>query len=115
MLKALEGRTDDVMLLNRIAWILATSSDADLRDGARAATLAERAVRLTNREDAASLDSLAAAYAELGRYGDATTIAGEALALARKKGDPAIAPELESRLALYQAHRPFREATASAR
>jgi len=113
--KALEGRTNDVMLLNRIAWILATSSDADLRDGARAATLAERAVRLTNREDAASLDSLAAAYAELGRYGEASTTAGEALALARKKGDPAIAPELESRLALYQAHRPFREATARQR
>ncbi|HEY3232961.1 MAG TPA: tetratricopeptide repeat protein [Roseiflexaceae bacterium] len=113
--KALEGRTNDVMLLNRIAWILATSSDADLRDGVRAATLAERAVRLTNREDAASLDSLAAAYAELGRYGDASTTAGEALALARKKGDPAIAPELESRLALYQAHRPFREAAVRQR
>jgi tetratricopeptide (TPR) repeat protein len=101
--------------LNRIAWILATSSDADLRDGARAATLAERAVRLTNREDAASLDSLAAAYAELGRYDDAATTVREALVLARKKGDPAIAPELESRLGLYQAHQPFREPAARRR
>jgi tetratricopeptide (TPR) repeat protein len=113
--KALEGRIDDVMLLNRIAWILATASDAGLRDGARARTLAERAARLTNREDAVTLDSLAAAYAELGRFEDAATTAREALALARTKGDPAIAPELESRLALYQAHRPFREAAARQR
>jgi tetratricopeptide (TPR) repeat protein len=108
-MKALEGRTDDVMLLNRIAWILATASDASLRDGARAATLAKRAARLSRREDVVSLDSLAAAYAELGRFEDAATTAREALALARKKGDAAIVPELESRLALYQTHRPFRE------
>ena len=49
-LRALEQRPDDVTLLNRAAWILATASDAGVRNGTRALAFAERAARLTRRQ-----------------------------------------------------------------
>ncbi len=107
--KALEGRPDDPMLLNRAGWILATATDAGVRNGKEAAALAERAVRLTGRRDVTSLDTLAAAYAELGRFSEAEATAREAIALARATGEQAFVPELDARLALYRAARTFRQ------
>ena len=56
-------------LMTRVAWLLATSPDDAVRDGAKAVTLAERAVALTSRRDASALDALGAVYAETGRFG----------------------------------------------
>jgi tetratricopeptide (TPR) repeat protein len=106
-LRALEARPDDVRLLNRAGWILATDRGM-ARDGRRAVTLAEHAVQLTARQDVESLDTLAAAYAEVGRFDEATATASEALRLAPSR-EPAIVPELEQRLALYRAGKPFRQ------
>src|SRR5207302_6978175 len=47
-----------------IAWVLATSSDASIRDGARAVEFAREAVELSNSGDPKFLRTLAAAYAE---------------------------------------------------
>jgi Flp pilus assembly protein TadD len=74
-----------------------------LRAGARV-----EAVQLTGRQDVESLDTLAAAYAEIGRFAEALAAASAALALAPAR-EPAIVPELEQRLALYRAGRPFRQ------
>ncbi len=100
---------DAVEILNRAAWILATATDDNLRNGRQALELAERAVRLTTRQDVVSLDSLGAALAEVGRFATAVEIAGEALALATRKSERAIVPELEYRLKLYRAEKPFRQ------
>jgi tetratricopeptide (TPR) repeat protein len=107
--RALAGRPDEVRLLNRTGWILATASDERVRDGARAVALAERATRLTNRQHVESLDTLAAAYAQAGRFGDAVAAGRDALAAARTRDDRAIIPELEQRLELYRSQRPFRQ------
>ncbi len=107
--KALDQKPDDVALLNKAAWILATAVDPAARDGARAIVLAQHAVDLTERHDASSLDSLAAAFAESGRFDDAVALETEALALARAKGDRRFPVELEQRLALYRAKKPFRQ------
>jgi tetratricopeptide (TPR) repeat protein len=107
--RALDQRPDDVALLNRLGWILATAADETSRDGARAIALAERAVRLTNQQDVESLDTLAVAYAEAGRFNEAIAMGGEALALARRKGHQDIVPELERRLAAYQARQKVRQ------
>ena len=54
-------------------------------------------------------DSLGAALAEVGRFATAVETAGEALALAMRQNDRAIVPELEYRLKLYRAGKPFRQ------
>ena len=107
--KALEYLPDDVGLLNRAAWILATAGDPRARDGARARAFAEKAVELTRRQDVDSLDSLAAALAEQGEFDRAAGIAREALAAARLKGDSNLSRDLESRAALYARGERFRE------
>ena len=51
--------------LNGLAWFLATCNDGESRDGITAISLAEKALKATDREKRAmTLDTLAAAYAE---------------------------------------------------
>ena len=59
------------MARNNLAWLLATSSDASIRDGNRAIELAKQAVQLSGGKDADYLRTLAAAYAETGRFAEA--------------------------------------------
>ena len=94
--------------MNRTGWILATAKEDEVRNGREAVTLAERAARITNRRDVTSLDTLAAAYAEVDRFPDAQRAGEEALALARSSGDQAMIPELEQRLEAYRNHRKIR-------
>ena len=71
--------------------------------------MSERAVRLTSRTDTMSLDTLAAAYAEAGRFEEAAATAREAIALAERRRTQAELAGLSARLSLYQARQPFRE------
>ena len=107
--KALDQSPDDVNLLNRMSWIHATSSDARARDGARALAFAERAVTLTRRQDPDSLDSLAAALAELGEFDRAVATAREAVGVATARGNQNLSRGLEQRLALYARGQRYRE------
>jgi len=106
--RALAIQPDNVRLLNRVGWILATDSADAVRDGGRALAYANRAVEKTNRHDVESLDTLAAAQAELGRFAEAVSISEEALRLAPTQ-EPRIVPELQERLALYRVRQPFRQ------
>lgn len=108
-LKSLDQSPDDVMILNKTAWILATAIDPMARDSSRAIILAQHAVDLTERHDASSLDTLAASFAEAGRFDDAIRTGEEALTLARTRGDRQFNLELEQRLAAYHAKRPIRQ------
>src|SRR5207249_4173925 len=73
--------------LNNQAWLLATSGDPKLRDGARAVELAEQACRLTGFKTTVMVGTLAAAYAESGRFSEAVAAAQKACELAQKSGD----------------------------
>jgi tetratricopeptide (TPR) repeat protein len=95
---------------NNLAWMLATHPDAQFRDGKQAVEYAARAVELTRTNDASKLDTLAAAYAEAGRYGEAVEAAKKAVALVRATNAEPLAREIESRLRLYECKQPFREA-----
>ena len=64
--QALRLRPDWLSVMNNLAWILATHKDAQLRDGAEAVRLAERTCQLVGYKAPAVLDTLAAAYAEVG-------------------------------------------------
>ena len=95
--------------LNNLAWVLATDPRPALRNGAEAVELASRAAELSGTNDVRILDSLAAAYAETGRFGEAVSTALRAKAAALAQGHPEVAAEIEQRLALYQSNKPYRE------
>lgn len=98
---------------NNLAWVLATAADAEVRDGAEAVRLAEAAVRATGGMDAELIDTLAAAYAETSQFDRAITAAEQALDIARMRDDKELTEEVEARLALFRAGRPY-HATATA-
>lgn len=90
---------------NALAWFLATCPDDTFRDGKQAVRLARKACELSDWENAGILDTLAAAYAEEGDFGQAVVWQLKAVAMA----DETLKPELMSRLPLYRAHQPYRE------
>jgi len=96
-------------LLSQTAWVLATSPEESVRNGAEAVELAQRAVKLSEGKDPTILDTLAAAYAELGRFPEAVDTARRALALATQPNAQSLAQEINARMALYEARSPFRE------
>jgi tetratricopeptide (TPR) repeat protein len=104
-----------VPVLNQTAWVLATSPEASLRDGVQAVAFAERAARLSGGREAAILDTLAAAYAEAGRFADAVRITSQTLDLAKKQSNRQQVEVLEGRMALYGGGTPFRDTRQPAR
>ena len=103
--EAIRLQVGNAPALQRAAWVLATSPEASLRNGTEALAFAVRAMQLSGGKDPAILDALAAAYAETNRFADAALTARRALAL----GPPAQAEALRSRIALYEAGKPFRQ------
>lgn len=93
-----------VPALCRAAWVLATSPDDSLRNGTEATTLALHAVQVTAGKDLESLDALAAAYAESGRF-DAAEITLRRIMI---DATPRMAEIVRQRLVLYESHRAFR-------
>jgi Flp pilus assembly protein TadD len=88
--------------LNNFAWLLATTPDAQLRNGARAVVLAEQACRLTDFKQPLLLGTLAAAYAEAGSFDEAVQTAGKAIALAAAENHPDLAKRNQELLELYR-------------
>ncbi len=99
--------------LNKLAWVLATHSDASLRNGAEAVDLAQQAAQLSGSRDPAILDTLAAAYAGAGRFAAAIETARRALALARAHQNTTLADRIQGRIDLYRSAIPYREALPS--
>lgn len=100
---ALQLAPQDVLAGNNLAWILATSSDPSLRDGARAVALAEEAVWGSAGKDPNFLRTLAAAHAEVGQFAEAVATAEAAKALASTQSKPELASRLEEEITLYRA------------
>ena len=95
--------------LNNLAWVLAASPDAGLRNGAEAVRLAERACALTHDGEPLFIGTLAAAYAEAGRFPEAVITAEKAEQLATNTGLTAVAAENRQWLELYRAGKPYHE------
>ncbi len=98
------------VLLNNVAWILATSPDSTLRNGKRALELAQKAEKLSSAPSSSILGTLAAACAEAGKYPEAVSNAQRAveLAIARNRGAEVAA--LRMQIELYRAGSPYRDA-----
>jgi len=97
------------MNLNNLAWKLATSEKTNIRNGTRAVQLAEHACVLTQYGVTPMVGTLAAAYAEAGRYDDAIATAQKACALAEKSGEQDLLKRNQELLALYRSHQPYHE------
>jgi len=107
--KALEISPQSVSALNNLAWLLATGSNASLRNGARAIQLATQADQLSGGTNALVRRTLAAAYAEAGQFGKAIESARNAMQLGRSQGDDSLVTELQQQIALYELGLPYRE------
>ncbi|PYJ11901.1 MAG: hypothetical protein DME93_08890 [Verrucomicrobia bacterium] len=103
----------DSLARNNLAWLLATSSDASIRDGNRAIELAEQAVQLSGGKDPTYLRTLAAARAEGGRFAQAVAAAEQALRIAGTEGKSGLANALRDEIALYELGLPYHEHSRS--
>jgi len=107
--KALEISPQSISALANLAWLLATCSNASLRNGTKALELAREADQLSGGTNTFVLHALAAAYAESGQFGKAIEIARAAMQLAQTQGDNSLAGALQQEIALYELALPYRE------
>jgi tetratricopeptide (TPR) repeat protein len=111
---ALAGQSDSVDSLNNLAWVLATFPENWIRNRKQALALAERANQLSGDNNPAILRTLAAAYAENGRFTEARVTAERGLQLANAQENLALVNIFEGDLARYRANAPVRTATQPA-
>ncbi len=110
--KTLEVSPNMPAALYNLSWIMSTSKEDKFRNGIEAIKLAEKLCKLQNYSHPLSLDALAAAYAEAGRFDEAVATAQKALNLALEHGPKELVPDLKERLHLFQAGHPYREGCA---
>jgi tetratricopeptide (TPR) repeat protein len=79
-----------------------------MRDGAKAVQLAEDVVQRAGHPNAIALRTLAAAYAETGRFNDAIATAQQAIEIARATGNEGLISDLERSIAAYRQTQPLR-------
>jgi tetratricopeptide (TPR) repeat protein len=105
--KAIEIEPKFTDAYNNLAWLMATCPEGRYRDGKRAVELAEKAVKL--EETPNRLNTLAAAYAEAGRFQEAIKTQERAITKLKQAGGTNYLPEYEELLSSYKAGNPWRE------
>src|SRR5207237_1528520 len=100
---------DKVSALNSLAWLLATAADDSVRDGKRAVQLGEAANALAGNDNPAILHTLAAAYAEAGRFDEALQTARRAMKLASRADNNAVYNAIRDELPLYELGLPYHQ------
>lgn len=106
--EALRLQPSSLSFQNNLALLLATAPDPLFRNGEWAVQLAEKINSASGGRDPLVLSTLAAAYAECGRFSDAINIAHSALNFATARGDGDMARAIQSDLRLYQSRTPLR-------
>ena len=117
---AVRLQPNELGFVNQLAWMLATYPDTSVRNGAEAVTLAQRAVQLSGGREPAVLGTLAAAYAEAGRFPEAVQTARKALDLAVQQNNQSAAKSIRPKFActnraLRIGSRPFHESKSRRR
>ena len=95
--------------LYRLAWILSTCPDEQVRNGPEALSWAERLIRITGTQNPLALATLSAALAENGRFDAAVQVAQQAEVAARTYGMGDLEEKIREQLNTYRSNRPFRE------
>jgi tetratricopeptide (TPR) repeat protein len=107
--RALQIKPDYLQVENVLAWVLATTPQASLRNGNQAVKLAQQANQLAGGENPSILCTLAAAYAEVGRFNDAVRSSQKAVELEQAAGRTDLAEQINGELKLYEAGVPFHQ------
>ena len=103
-------RPKSALVQSDLAWMLATCADPFLRNGPRALELAQKADKLSGNASPKSLRSLAAAYAENGRFSEASATARRALQLTLSDQAPGpFSDALLDEIKLYERGEPYHE------
>jgi tetratricopeptide (TPR) repeat protein len=95
--------------LNNLAWVLATASDRSRRNGAEAVRLADEANSSFGGTDPVVLHTLAAAYAETGRFEKGLEMEEQALDLAMRQENAPLAEETRRTAQLYARRLPYQK------
>jgi Tfp pilus assembly protein PilF len=111
----LRQKPDSLPAANSLAWILATSADPVLRRPEEALQYATAVCESTGYAMAEPMDTLAAAFAALGRFDQALATARRALKAAQDAGERESAARIEERLRLYEQGRPYQKGGAGRR
>src|SRR5262249_46026286 len=107
--EAIDAAPQSAAGFNALARLLATHWEGSIRDGKKSIDLATKACKLTEWKDPQSLDTLAAAYAEAGKFEDAVKWEKEALEHPQGVSHAEI-EQFKARLKLYQSGKPYHEA-----
>jgi tetratricopeptide (TPR) repeat protein len=104
---ALQIAPQSTDVLNNLAWVLATSTDAKARNGTRAVQMAEQACDLTHYHNPFFMTTLAAAYAEAGRFDDAIAMTQKTITLADQYGLDSLSGANQEFLQIYTGHQTY--------
>jgi arylsulfatase A-like enzyme/Tfp pilus assembly protein PilF len=105
--EALRLDPDKFSAANNLAWMLSTHPDPALRNPEEALHIAESARERAIGDDPDLLDTLAAAYAAVGRYEEAVDAEVDAIRTANVMDERGKARDFATRLALYRSGRSF--------
>jgi len=100
--KSLAIAPETTATLHNFALLLASCPEKRFRNAARAVQLADKADRLSGRKNPLYAHTLAAAYAESGRFSEAITVAERGMQLAISRRDSALASKLSSDVDRYR-------------
>jgi tetratricopeptide (TPR) repeat protein len=107
--EALQLDPANPVVQNTLAWLLATSPQASIRNGPKAVALARQVNELAGGKNPIYLRTLAAAFAEVGQFNDARQVTQKAIVLVRAAGRDDMAQDLNNDLKRYEAGLPFHQ------
>ena len=98
---------NDTTSMNDLAWLLATAPEPRVRNPHRAVSLAQKCCGLNHWTNAYSIDTLAAAYASAGNFGQAVRYQQLAMETLNKSERAEQLTAMQDRLKLYSSHQPY--------
>jgi len=104
---AIHVDSNDTTSMNDLAWLLATAPEPRVRNPHRAVSLAQRCCGLNHWTNAYSIDTLAAAYASAGNFGQAVRYQQLAMQTLNKSERAEQLTAMQDRLKLYSNHEPY--------
>ena len=105
---ALRLQPESLLIINELAWLLATSSDPEIQRPKEALGLAIKAANATKGREPRVLDTLAAAQAASGDFKAALQTIDSAISLAEAKKNQAAAAQMRARRMSYASGKAFR-------